>query len=108
MSWNQGGGGYGDDEGTTEFFVPSDQVGRIIGKGGSRISEIKYESGANINVARESTGNGETQITVRGSDTARNHAKQMIMDIVNQTGGGGGRQGGGGGGRGYGGGGGRY
>ncbi|CAG0879865.1 unnamed protein product [Cyprideis torosa] len=51
MSWNQGGGGgYGDDEGTTEFFVPSDQVGRIIGKGGSRISEIKYESGANINL----------------------------------------------------------
>ena len=54
MSWQQGGGGGGyggDGEGQTEFFVPSDQVGRIIGKGGSRISEIKYESGASINVS---------------------------------------------------------
>ena len=102
MSYDNGYGGGG----STEFMVPTDQVGRIIGKGGSRISEIKYESGANINVSRESN-NGETQVSVTGSEECRQKAQQMIMDIVNragQGGGGGGYGGGRGGGGGYGGG----
>jgi len=43
MSW-----GGGDSE---RMDVPNSYIGKIIGRGGSRIRELQEESGARINVA---------------------------------------------------------
>jgi len=108
---------YGGDRGNTmEMTVPRNQVGRIIGRGGSRIRQLQDDSGCRINIRKDEMGD-ETTVELSGSDECQFHAKQMIEEICNEQsypsgggdrrGGGGGRQGGYGGGgrdRGYGGG----
>jgi len=74
-----GGGG---DAMTME--VPSSHVGRIIGKGGSRIRELQDDSGCRINVNREGGSNGNTVVELQGSEEAKNLAKEMIQKICEE------------------------
>jgi len=103
MSWGGDGGGE-----TITMEVPGNQVGRIIGKGGSRIRELQDQSGCRINIDKNSRGD-QTTVELTGDPEAQARAKQMIEEVCSESsyGGGGGRGGGGyGGGRdgGYGGG----
>jgi len=104
MSWGGDGGGE-----TITMEVPGNQVGRIIGKGGSRIRELSDQSGCRINIDKNSRGD-QTTVELTGDPEAQARAKQMIEEVCSESsfgGGGGGRGGGGyGGGRdgGYGGG----
>ncbi|CAH0596389.1 unnamed protein product [Chrysodeixis includens] len=80
-----GGGGRRDyqqrDSGNKKvIYVPSHKVGRIIGKGGSKIKDLQYESEAKIKIG-DSSGN-EADITLMGSDAAISKAEDLINDLI--------------------------
>ncbi|XP_038207108.1 probable ATP-dependent RNA helicase DDX43 [Zerene cesonia] len=60
--------------------IPSDKVGRVIGKGGSKIRDLEYESEAKIKIG-DSNGN-DTNITLFGSDEAISKVEKMINDLT--------------------------
>ncbi|KAK4884801.1 hypothetical protein RN001_001072 [Aquatica leii] len=61
--------------------VPTKCVGRIIGKGGSKISDLQYESGAKIVVTKETVGDN-TIVKIGGSEDEINKAKEMIEQLT--------------------------
>ena len=101
------GGGGGTSR--AEMSIPNDMIGCIIGKGGSKIAEIRQISGAMIRISKsdESAGGGgedgaapERQITISGNADSVALAKSLInmsLDIHKSKleDGGGGRDGGG-------------
>jgi len=99
-----GGGGFGGNSGggfgggSSELQISSQHVGRIIGRGGSKIKELQEDSGCRINISKERNGD-MTTIELKGNSEAQNIARQMIEDLCAQDnrGGGGGRGGFGGG-----------
>lgn len=52
---------------TQTISFPADMIGCIIGKGGSRISEIRRQSGSRISIARDSNPSGERLFSIMGS-----------------------------------------
>ena len=68
------------------IFVPEGVVGRIIGKGGESIKEIKrISNNCRIDVDRGALAEGaRRKITLKGSSEQTNMAKQLIDDIVRQ------------------------
>jgi len=90
MSWG------GDGGETLTMEVPSNQVGRIIGKGGSRIRELQDQSGCRINIDKNSRGD-TTTVELTGDPEVQQRAKQMIEEVCQESSYGGGRGGGGGG-----------
>ncbi|XP_071837210.1 probable ATP-dependent RNA helicase DDX43 isoform X2 [Apostichopus japonicus] len=61
--------------------VPSQMVGRIIGRQGSKIRELQETSGATIQVERNSSGE-DTEVTISGDPSAVQTAKQLIDDLT--------------------------
>jgi len=88
-----GGGGGGESE---VMMVDSRSVGRIIGRGGSKIRDLQDESGAKIQVARDDDGSGQKSVEISGSADEIACARRLIDDCLNSDYGGGGRGGGGG------------
>merc|ERR1712142_136951 len=67
------------------IFVPESVVGRIIGRGGESIKEIKRISNCRIDVDRGALTEGaRRKITLKGFSEQTNMAKQLIDDIVRQ------------------------
>ncbi|KAK6179683.1 hypothetical protein SNE40_011989 [Patella caerulea] len=100
------GGGDGGDKLT--FYIDQQFVGRVIGKGGSKIRDLQDESGCHIKIeSRESDREGQARVDLSGNESAQHHAKKLIESLCSEDrgygGGGGGRGYGGGGGGGYGG-----
>ena len=52
--YGPGGGGGGSDEYQIELRIPNNMVGLIIGKGGENIHRMQTQSGANMQIAKES------------------------------------------------------
>lgn len=74
-------GNFRQDVGNKKIIsVPSNKVGRIIGKGGSKIRDLEYETEAKIKIG-ESNGN-ETEITMFGTDGAISKVEGMINDLL--------------------------
>jgi len=69
-----------------EFAVPSDKVGLLIGKGGSKIKEIQQTSGARMDIAKTSDPLTPhlRNVSLSGSAQGVATAKSMIMAIVNE------------------------
>ncbi|GFV94126.1 hypothetical protein TNCV_2957821 [Trichonephila clavipes] len=67
---------------SSQMEIDSNFVGRVIGRGGSKIQEFQYESGARIRVFNESSANGRTAIHLIGSAEARDKAKILIEDFI--------------------------
>ncbi|XP_050664424.1 poly(rC)-binding protein 3 isoform X1 [Leptidea sinapis] len=66
--FNEGGGGGSRAPITLRLIVPASQCGSLIGKGGSKIKEIRDVTGANIQVASEMLPNStERAVTIIGS-----------------------------------------
>ncbi len=75
-----GGGGSGSSQ-TFEMSIANDMIGCIIGKGGSKIAEIRQISGAMIRISKsdESSDDGsERQITISGNPDSVTLAKSLI------------------------------
>lgn len=62
------------------IYVPSNKIGRIIGKGGSKIRDLQFESDAKIKIG-DTCGN-EADITLTGTDQAITKAEDLINDLV--------------------------
>ncbi|XP_068014042.1 poly(rC)-binding protein 4 isoform X2 [Melanerpes formicivorus] len=61
-----------------EFLVPNDLIGCIIGRHGSKISEIRQMSGAHIKIGNQTEGSGERHITITGSPVSITLAQYLI------------------------------
>ncbi|XP_053395068.1 probable ATP-dependent RNA helicase DDX43 [Mercenaria mercenaria] len=83
---NRGFGRSQHGDSAESINVPSSNVGRIIGKGGSKIRELQDESGANIKVQRDSDSYGETVVEISGSAEAVSKAKDLINELISDSG----------------------
>uniref|UniRef100_A0A2L2Y758 RNA helicase n=1 Tax=Parasteatoda tepidariorum TaxID=114398 RepID=A0A2L2Y758_PARTP len=72
-----------EEQDCTEMVIDSNKVGKVIGRGGSKIQELQTESGARIKVLRDD-GNSMDGTTVRitGSQESRDAAKKLIEDLT--------------------------
>lgn len=69
------------DEGNRKIIsVPSHKVGRIIGKGGSKIRDLEFESEAKVKIG-DSSGD-ETEVTLIGSGEAITKVEGMIEGLL--------------------------
>lgn len=64
---------------TRTFPIPSDMVGCIIGKGGSKISEIRNKSKCRISIAKEPNENGERLFTMIGTPESNDKALELLL-----------------------------
>ncbi|KAG9589757.1 hypothetical protein KCU97_g7780, partial [Aureobasidium melanogenum] len=61
--------------------IPADMVGCIIGRGGSKISEIRKSSGARISIAKAPHDeSGERMFTITGSSSANEKALYLLYE----------------------------
>ena len=91
----QGGGGGGPPQGgqggrppiTLRLIVPASQCGSLIGKGGSKIKEIREVTGASIQVASEMLPNStERAVTVSGTSEAITQCIYNICCVMLEVG----------------------
>ncbi|KAL8598961.1 hypothetical protein ACOMHN_006771 [Nucella lapillus] len=87
QSYGSGGGGGAGGAGSSKevMQVDSSFVGRIIGKGGSRVRELQEDTGCRINVSRDGGNYGHTDIELIGTSGQIQRAKDAIDDLVNQS-----------------------
>lgn len=72
-----------DDEDiqTQNISIPADMVGCIIGRGGSKISDIRKSSGARISIAKAPHDeSGERMFTITGSSQANEKALYLLYE----------------------------
>ncbi|KAL0868427.1 hypothetical protein ABMA27_007930 [Loxostege sticticalis] len=83
---NEGGGpsnrrNFQQNDGNKKIIsVPSNKVGRIIGKGGSKIRELESETEAKIKIG-DSNGN-ETDVTLFGTSDAVSKVEGLINELT--------------------------
>ncbi|EAS36601.3 KH domain RNA-binding protein [Coccidioides immitis RS] len=71
----------GEEVQTQNISIPSDMVGCIIGRGGSKISEIRRSSGARISIAKAAHDEtGERMFTIMGSAQANEKALYLLYE----------------------------
>ncbi|KUJ21047.1 putative RNA-binding protein rnc1 [Mollisia scopiformis] len=71
----------GEELQTQNISIPSDMVGCIIGRAGSKISEIRKTSGARISIAKAPHDDtGERMFTIMGSAKANESALYLLYE----------------------------
>jgi heterogeneous nuclear rnp K-like protein 2 len=71
----------GEELQTQNISIPADMVGCIIGRGGSKISEIRKSSGARISIAKAPHDEtGERMFTIMGSNGANEKALYLLYE----------------------------
>jgi heterogeneous nuclear rnp K-like protein 2 len=71
----------GEELQTQNINIPSDMVGCIIGRAGSKISEIRKTSGARISIAKSPHDEtGERMFTIMGSSKANETALYLLYE----------------------------
>lgn len=71
----------GEEIQTQNISIPSDMVGCIIGRAGSKISEIRKSSGARISIAKAPHDEtGERMFTIMGSAGANEKALYLLYE----------------------------
>ena len=72
---------------TFRLIVPASQCGSLIGKGGSKIKEIREVTGASIQVASEMLPNStERAVTISGSSDAITQCIYHICSVMTEVG----------------------
>lgn len=70
-----------EDMQTQNISIPADMVGCIIGKGGSKISDIRRSSGAKISIAKQPHDEtGERMFTIMGSAESNERALYLLYE----------------------------
>ncbi|KAF2728646.1 poly-binding protein 4 [Polyplosphaeria fusca] len=71
----------GEEMQTQNISIPSDMVGCIIGRGGSKITEIRKSSGARISIAKAPHDEtGERMFTITGSAASNEKALYLLYE----------------------------
>ncbi|XP_047537364.1 probable ATP-dependent RNA helicase DDX43 [Vanessa atalanta] len=71
-----------DNSNKKVIMIPSNKVGRVIGKGGCKIRDLEFESEAKIKIG-DSSGN-DTNITLFGTDEAISKVESMINELTEE------------------------
>ncbi|KAF3481351.1 P-element somatic inhibitor [Arthroderma uncinatum] len=75
--------GEGDGSDSMQIMVPDRTVGLIIGRSGETIKDLQERSGCRVNIARDGESvNGLRPVSLTGSQQAMQHAKELILGIV--------------------------
>ncbi|XP_064605795.1 probable ATP-dependent RNA helicase DDX43 [Liolophura sinensis] len=74
-------GNFGSGD-STEISIPSSDVGRIIGRGGSKIRELEENSQARIKVNSDNSSY-EATVVLSGTAEAIKKAQELIEEIIN-------------------------
>jgi len=61
-----------------QIFIPNDMVGCIIGKGGSKINEIRQLSGSHIKIAEPHGNTNERLVTITGTPESNQMALYLL------------------------------
>lgn len=64
--------------GSHEMVIPNGLIGCVIGKGGSKINEIRQLSGATIKISNTEEGTKKRKVTINGAPEAINLAHYLI------------------------------
>jgi len=71
----------GEDIQTQNISIPADMVGCIIGRGGSKISDIRKSSGARISIAKAPhDDSGERMFTITGTSGSNEKALYLLYE----------------------------
>ncbi|KAJ8935953.1 hypothetical protein NQ314_012575 [Rhamnusium bicolor] len=70
------------ESGVKKVSVPLNAISRVIGRGGSNINAIRGATGAHIEVEKQSKGQGERIITIKGSAEATKQAHSLIATLI--------------------------
>lgn len=71
---------------TFRLCVPATQCGSLIGKGGSKIRELRESTGASVQVAGETLpGSNERAVTISGGPESLAHCVTQICEIIFET-----------------------
>lgn len=72
-----------EGERTVQIMVPDRTVGLIIGRGGETIRDLQERSGCHVNITAENKSiNGLRPVNLIGTREASEHAKQLILEVV--------------------------
>ncbi|KAF2096860.1 hypothetical protein NA57DRAFT_58745 [Rhizodiscina lignyota] len=72
-----------EGENSIQIMVPDRTVGLIIGRGGETIRDLQERSGCHVNIVGENKSvNGLRPVNLIGSKESADHAKNLIMEIV--------------------------
>ncbi|XP_066599442.1 probable ATP-dependent RNA helicase DDX43 [Prorops nasuta] len=71
-----------NDQNGLVIYINSSKVGKVVGKGGSKIRELQDISQASIQIDRNKCDDGNTAITITGETEAQERAKQLIEKLV--------------------------
>ncbi|KAK7207245.1 hypothetical protein BZA70DRAFT_7319 [Myxozyma melibiosi] len=63
---------------TQQIFIPNDMVGAIIGKGGSKINEIRQLSGSSIKINEPQENSNERLVTITGTTECNQMALYLL------------------------------
>lgn len=69
---------------TQQILVPKDMAGAIIGKGGTKINEIRTRSGAQVKIDDPQPGANERLVTITGTVQANQAALYMIYERLQE------------------------
>ncbi|KAG0376129.1 hypothetical protein BGX24_008239 [Mortierella sp. AD032] len=73
------GGGPGGHTQAQQIFIPNDMVGSVIGKGGSKINEIRKASGSQISIADQPNKSGDERlVTITGTPESNQMAIYLL------------------------------
>ncbi|XP_012540510.1 probable ATP-dependent RNA helicase DDX43 [Monomorium pharaonis] len=64
------------------MYIDTNSIGRLVGRGGSKIKALESESNAKINIDRNQGENGQTAVTLIGTDDAQQQAKSLIEELL--------------------------
>ncbi|KAK2736595.1 hypothetical protein FQN57_000712 [Myotisia sp. PD_48] len=83
---NHDGGGnsrFADEENSMQIMVPDRTVGLIIGRAGETIKDLQERSGCRVNIVNEDRSvAGQVPVNLMGPARAMQHAKELILEIV--------------------------
>jgi heterogeneous nuclear rnp K-like protein len=69
---------------TQQIYIPNDMVGAIIGKGGSKINEIRQLSGSIIKINEPQDNSNERLVTISGTQDANQMALYMLYSRLGE------------------------
>ena len=76
---------YENDDEKLKIFVPTAQLGKIIGRKGAKIREIQDNSQTKININHNNVQGDSTEIEIVGSKTAQDSAKSIIDELTGDS-----------------------
>ncbi|GLU22647.1 hypothetical protein SLE2022_387080 [Rubroshorea leprosula] len=70
---------------TLEILIPANAVGRVIGKGGANLSNIRKISGAMIEISESKSSRGDRIALVSGTPQQKHEAENLLQAFIMAT-----------------------